>query len=173
MHRLPLLRMGVPLGRADRGMGLARSQDSEVHALRRPHGSARPYRFSMGRHCPATRAKGSAKISSIPACVKACPADALLFGTRDEMLTEARKRISNHPEKYIDHIYGEKERAARACCTFRRCLSRSSVFPTLVTSRIPVFPACAIHAVPPAVLALGALLGGTYAFLKRRAVGNG
>ena len=44
-----------------------------------------------------------------PACVKACPADALLYGTREDILQEARKRISSHPEKYVDHIYGEKE----------------------------------------------------------------
>jgi formate dehydrogenase iron-sulfur subunit len=45
----------------------------------------------------------------VPACVKACPADALKFGTRDNMLEEARNRIASRPEKYVGHIYGEKE----------------------------------------------------------------
>ena len=31
------------------------------------------------------------------------------FGERNQMLTEAHKRISSHPDKYVDHIYGEKE----------------------------------------------------------------
>src|ERR1700741_2156038 len=44
-----------------------------------------------------------------PACVKACPADCLRFGDRDEMLREARDRIAKRPDKYVDHIYGEKE----------------------------------------------------------------
>ncbi|HTS01263.1 MAG TPA: 4Fe-4S dicluster domain-containing protein, partial [Thermoanaerobaculia bacterium] len=35
-----------------------------------------------------------------PACVKACPADCLRFGTRDDMLAEAHKRIGDRPEKY-------------------------------------------------------------------------
>src|ERR1700760_2042506 len=44
-----------------------------------------------------------------PACVKACPADCLRFGTRDQMLQLAHNRISAQPDKYVDHVYGEKE----------------------------------------------------------------
>lgn len=44
-----------------------------------------------------------------PACVKACPEEALLFGTRRALIKEARRRIHKHPEKYVDHIYGERE----------------------------------------------------------------
>jgi Fe-S-cluster-containing dehydrogenase component len=45
----------------------------------------------------------------IPACVANCPAEALLFGKRRDLIKEARKRIVGNPEQYVDHIYGEHE----------------------------------------------------------------
>lgn len=45
----------------------------------------------------------------IPACVEMCPAEALVFGTRRELIKEARKRIVENPDLYYDKIYGEHE----------------------------------------------------------------
>jgi formate dehydrogenase iron-sulfur subunit len=36
-----------------------------------------------------------------------CPNEALQYGTRRELLREARKRISEKPDLYVDQIYGE------------------------------------------------------------------
>jgi formate dehydrogenase iron-sulfur subunit len=44
-----------------------------------------------------------------PACVKTCSTDALVFGDRAGLIAEGRRRISTRPEKYLNHIYGEKE----------------------------------------------------------------
>jgi len=104
----------------------------------------------------------------VPACVKACPADALRFGDREGMLEEARNRISSHPEKYVDHIYGEKEAGGTSVLYLSSVPFGKLGFPDVDTKPYPAISKIAIHAVPPAVIALGALLGGTYALLKRR-----
>lgn len=45
-----------------------------------------------------------------PACVGACPVQALTFGRRNNLLDEARTRIySSEAGKYVRHIYGEHE----------------------------------------------------------------
>ncbi|NQV36707.1 MAG: 4Fe-4S dicluster domain-containing protein [Candidatus Marinimicrobia bacterium] len=44
-----------------------------------------------------------------PACVTECPNDALMFGTRRELLKEAQRRIIESSDIYTDHIYGEQE----------------------------------------------------------------
>ena len=49
------------------------------------------------------------KKGGLPACVEACPVGALKFGTRRELLEEARQRIYAQPDKYYHHIYGEHE----------------------------------------------------------------
>lgn len=44
-----------------------------------------------------------------PACVEACPQEALFFGKRREVIEEAKRRIYTEPDKYYPHIYGELE----------------------------------------------------------------
>lgn len=44
-----------------------------------------------------------------PACVEACPQEAMTFGKRDELIKIGRRRIEENPGHYIDHIYGEFE----------------------------------------------------------------
>src|SRR3954471_4349949 len=104
----------------------------------------------------------------VPACVKACPADALKYGTRDQMLEEARRRIAARPNKYVDHIYGEHEAGGTSVLYLSAVPFEKLGFPTLQDEPYPAKSAVALGAVPPAVIALGAVLGTAYAFFRRR-----
>ncbi len=43
-----------------------------------------------------------------PACTEVCPVDAVIFGTRKQLLAEAHRRIGENPGKYYeDRVYGE------------------------------------------------------------------
>jgi len=44
-----------------------------------------------------------------PACVEACPNDALMFGMKRDLMEIARTRIYKHPSSYVRKIYGEHE----------------------------------------------------------------
>ncbi len=44
-----------------------------------------------------------------PACVDACPTGATVFGPREQLLEEARRRIAEKPDVYQDHVYGKEE----------------------------------------------------------------
>jgi len=41
--------------------------------------------------------------------VQTCPTGALKFGERADLIAEAHARIQAHPERYVDHVYGETE----------------------------------------------------------------
>jgi Fe-S-cluster-containing dehydrogenase component len=45
----------------------------------------------------------------LPACVQACPVEALMSGTRRNIISSARGRISENPDRYYSDIYGERE----------------------------------------------------------------
>jgi len=49
------------------------------------------------------------KEGGIPACVKICPNETMVFGKRKDLINLAHERIRNNPDKYIDYVYGEHE----------------------------------------------------------------
>jgi len=65
--------------------------------------SANP-RIQKCQLCAARVAQGRQ-----PACVENCPAQALTFGRRANLLEEARHRIYTPPDKYVHAVYGERE----------------------------------------------------------------
>ncbi len=45
----------------------------------------------------------------IPACCEVCPREAVIYGPREELLAEAKRRLAANPGRYVDKIYGEHD----------------------------------------------------------------
>ncbi len=44
-----------------------------------------------------------------PGCTEVCPRDAVIFGKRADLLDEARRRLKENPDRYVQKIYGEND----------------------------------------------------------------
>lgn len=49
------------------------------------------------------------KDGKLPACVETCPAEALTYGPREDLVRVARDRVKRYPQRYVDHVFGEYE----------------------------------------------------------------
>jgi formate dehydrogenase iron-sulfur subunit len=56
-----------------------------------------------------TLCRDRTKHGGVPACVEICPVEALRYGRRSDLLVMAHERIRRHPDRYVDHVYGETE----------------------------------------------------------------
>jgi formate dehydrogenase beta subunit len=45
----------------------------------------------------------------LPACADTCPTHAVIYGSRAELLAEAKRRIEAAPDRYVHQVYGEQE----------------------------------------------------------------
>jgi hypothetical protein len=111
---------------------------------------------------------GRIKMGAVPTCAAGCPGDALTFGTRRELLAEARKRIIENPKDYADYIYGEHEAGGTGW------LYLSSVKPeevefktTLLNSSYPALSKGFLYAVPSVFVLLPPALLGIYQATKK------
>jgi formate dehydrogenase iron-sulfur subunit len=105
----------------------------------------------------------------IPACVEACPMEAMTFGKRSDLIRLARKRIIEHPDKYVDHIYGEHE-VGGTCWLYISGVPFEQIgFPMdLGTKPYPELTRGFLSMVPGVLVIWPALLGGFYMFTQHR-----
>jgi len=105
----------------------------------------------------------------LPGCVEACPVEALTFGKREELLKIARERILTHPDKYVDHIYGEWEMGGTSWLYLSGVpFTEVGMREDLGVTPAPALTSGALGAVPIVVGLWPVLLTGIYAVSKRK-----
>jgi formate dehydrogenase iron-sulfur subunit len=105
----------------------------------------------------------------IPACVEACPMEAMTFGKRSDLLSVARKRIIENPDRYVDHIYGELEVGGTSWLYISGVPFEKLGFPMdLGTKPYPELTRGFLSMVPAVLVIWPALLGGFYMFTQHR-----
>jgi formate dehydrogenase iron-sulfur subunit len=105
----------------------------------------------------------------VPACVEACPPQAMTFGKRSELIELARKKIMDNPGKYVDHIYGEKE-VGGTCWLYISGVpfEKLGFDMNLPTKPYPELTRGFLSMVPAVLVVWPALLGGFYMFTQHR-----
>jgi formate dehydrogenase iron-sulfur subunit len=109
------------------------------------------------------------KKGGIPACADACPAGAITFGKRTELIAIAREKIAKQPDKYIDHIYGEHEVGGTSWLYISSVPFEQLGLPTnLPTTPLVEQTKGFLSAVPLVLTVWPALFGMCYAALRHR-----
>lgn len=104
-----------------------------------------------------------------PACAAACPAEATLFGERDALLAEAKRRIGEQPEFYQPVVYGEREAGGTSILYLSDVPFEQLGLPVgLPTEPLPGLTFRALSKVPSVSLVWGSLLAGTWWIINRR-----
>lgn len=131
------------------------------------YGSIAP-RVRKCTFCAERQAKGLK-----PACTEACPSGALTFGRRAELLEVAKTRIYTNPDRYLHHVFGEREAGGTSWLYIGDVELEKLAFRTDVPERpYPDLVSGALGA-PPFVMTLWPpLLMGLYAFSQRREQGE-
>jgi formate dehydrogenase iron-sulfur subunit len=110
----------------------------------------------------------------LPACVENCPNEALLFGTRRELIQEARRRIYETPDIYYDQIYGEHQ-AGGTCWLYLSPVPFKEVGlnTSIQTASYPALTKGFLYTVPSVFVLVPALLLGIQQATKKDKPNNG
>lgn len=105
----------------------------------------------------------------IPACVEACPMEVMAFGKRSDLIRLARERIMEHPDRYVDHIYGQHEVGGTSWLYISGVPFEKLGFAMdLGTKPYPELTRGFLSMVPAVLVIWPALLGGFYMFTQHR-----
>ncbi len=104
-----------------------------------------------------------------PACTEACPTKATIFGDRDALLTEARRRISEKPNLYLSKVWGENDAGGSSVLYLSNVdLSFLTGNHPISSAALPDRTAVAMEAVPFVFCGVLAFMGGVNWVIERR-----
>ena len=105
----------------------------------------------------------------LPGCVEVCPRKAVIYGKREALLADAKKRISDHPDRYRGYkdgdaprVFGETDGGGTQCLVLSHVPYEKLGLPALEDTSHAVLPRSIQHGVYQgmiAPLALYAVLG--------------
>jgi hypothetical protein len=72
-----------------------------------------------------------------PACTAVCPRHAVIYGTRTDLLREAKRRIADEPGRYVPKVYGESDGGGTQVLYLSHVPFEKLGFPTLGETPAP------------------------------------
>jgi formate dehydrogenase iron-sulfur subunit len=97
----------------------------------------------------------------IPACAKTCPT-AIAYGSRDDMITEAKRRLTARPDVYFNKIYGLDEAGGTSVLYLSELPFPELGFKKITKRALPSYTWQALRLVPGVFLTMG----GSLAFIS-------
>jgi len=102
-----------------------------------------------------------------PACVTACPT-AISYGPRKEMIREAERRLTQHPDRYIHKVYGKEEAGGTNVIYLTNLPFNELGFKPVTLRPLPEYTWQAMRLVPGIFVGVGAALSGITWFQHRK-----
>jgi formate dehydrogenase iron-sulfur subunit len=104
-----------------------------------------------------------------PACTAACPTGATVYGDREALLAEARRRIAAEPDRYVDHIWGEHEVGGTSVLYLSDVDLSTVGWPPFLDDRpVPTLARRVLHTVPWTFGSVAVAMFGIQWITKRR-----
>lgn len=127
------------------------------------------YDRAFGRIMKCNMCYERLRIGKIPACVEACPSEALTFGKRRDVLHEAKRRIYASPGRYWPHIYGESDVGGTGYLYLSAVPFQQIGFRTdLGTKPYPEYTTGFLYSVPIVLILWPAFLTGVHHLTKQK-----
>ncbi len=110
----------------------------------------------------------------LPACVKTCPTGAMYFDDHDKVVAEAKMRVGNGSNKYINHIYGLNEAGGTNWMYISDMPFDTMGFPKGIPNEsLPAYTWSVLSSIPQKVVGIVAVLAAVAYFRSRGSSGEG